>query len=511
MTDAEPGLPIFGIPAHATATPDRAALIAGDRTETYAELADRAGRLAAGLLARGVREGDRLALMVPNGLEYFELTHAASRIPCGVIPVNWHLKAEELRWILSDSGARMVVAHASLLEQVDAARAELPGCELLVVGDDSEDGYEAVIATASDALAPRAVAAAAGTMFYTSGTSGRPKGVEHDGSVNVAPLFEQAELFGIRPQDVHLLAAPAYHAAPGGWANFYLSLGGTVVVLERWNARAWLAAVERYRVETAFVVPSHLVRLLEVPEEERRRYDLSSLRSVFHAGEPCPVPVKRRAIDALPRTQLWEYYGGSESGTATCISKEEWLAHPGSVGRPLSGIDVQVLGPDGDPVPTGELGTIYYTPWGHPRYRHDPEKTTAAWDGELFTLGDLGYLDEDGYLYLSDRRDDLILRGGVNVYPREVEEVLHRHGAVVDCAVLGIPDPRLGQLVAAVVETREPVTEDALIDHCRRYLADFKCPAVVELVDALPRDLSGKVRRRELRDRFARAAGLDPA
>jgi long-chain acyl-CoA synthetase len=486
-----------GVSSHARSQPGKPALICDDRVVTYAQLDGRANRLAHALRARGVGAGDRVAVMLPNSIELFEANVAISKLDAFVVPVNWHLKAAELDWILADSGAVVLVSHADL----SAAWANAP-CPVLVVGEDGDGSYEAAIAAGEGEHLE--AASSASPVFYTSGTSGRPKGVVH-GTLDRERMElgqqGQAGLWFWAADDVYLLSGPAYHAGPGGWASTALFVGATVVILPAWDAREWLRLVERHRVTRSFMVPAHFIRILEVPADERSRADLSSLRLICHAAAPCPIDVKRRIIEALAPCAIWELYGGSEGG-ATRISPEEWLAHPGSVGLPWPGVEVRILDPeDGRRLGPGETGLIYVRPFGGARfhYHHDPEKTEQAWRDDAFTVGDVGHLDEEGYLYITDRASDMVIRGGVNVYPREVEEVLHAHPAVVDCAVFGIPDERLGEQLKAVVEARG-VTADELAAHVRAHLADFKCPAVWELVDTLPRDPNGKVLKRLLRE-----------
>ncbi len=493
---------VVGIPLHARETPDKPALVLGDAVRTYQELDGRSRRLASALADLGVTAGARIAVMLPNGFEYFETGAAAARLGCNVIPVNWHLKAAELAWILGDSAARVLVAHHDFREVAAAATAPLADCEIVWVGAEKRaegQRYEALIAS-HEPLPGSAAGSRSSTpfMFYTSGTSGRPKGAVADPTGGSQQSQSLVRAFGLRGDDVHLLGGPAYHAAPGGWTSIYLALGATTVILPRWDPRAWLELVERHRVTTVFVVPTHVARILDVLDSDGRIHDLSSIRLVMHAAEPCRVALKRRLIAELPDAQIVEYYGGSEAGAATIIDKEEWLAHPGSVGRPMDGIRVQIHDEEGNALPPGEVGTIYYTPWGRTSYHNDPEKTARAWRGDYFTVGDLGYLDGDGYLYISDRRDDLILRGGVNVYPREVEEVLLDHPSVVDCAVVGVASARYGQQVKAFVELRGPATADELGRFCAERLAKFKCPERYEFVSHLPRDPSGKIRKRYL-------------
>jgi long-chain acyl-CoA synthetase len=440
--------------------------------------------------------------MVPNGFAFFETAAAACRAEARFLPVNWHLKSDELAWILADSGAQVLVADASLAEFVDVAVRQAPACKVLLVGDT----YEAAITEADGAPARRGWDAPA-FIFYTSGTTGRPKGVVHGGlNPERMALAHQGlmALWGINADDVHLLAGPAYHAGPGGYAFTTLFAGGTVAVMPSWDAREALRTIEQRAATTTFMTPAHFIRLLEVPDDVRAGHDLSSLRLVIHGGAPCPTTVKRRIIEALPSTEIWELYGASEGG-ATRVSPDEWLARPGTVGKPWPGVEVRIIGDDGEPAPTGSEGVIYIRPATGStfHYHRDDAKTQAAWRDGAFTVGDVGRLDEDGYLYITDRVADMVLRDGVNVYPREIEEVLHLHHAVVDCAVFGVPDERHGESIVAVVEAREPVSADDLASHVRARLADFKCPARFELVDELPRDPNGKVLKRLLRGEWA--------
>ena len=285
----------------------------------------------------------------------------------------------------------------------------------------------------------------------------------------------QITLWNWSPDDVYIVTGPAYHAGPGGWAMAALLVGATTVILPSFDAREWLRLVERHRVTRTFVVPAHFIRMLEVPDELAAR-DHSSLQLIVHAGAPCPVPVKRRIIDALAPCEIAELYGMSEGG-ATRISMAEWLERPGSVGLPWPGVEVRILDAEGNAVPTGEPGIIYVRPPGGSRfhYHDDAASTDEAWRADAFTVGDVGYLDADGYLYLTDRAVDMVIRGGVNIYPREIEDVLYTHPAVVDCAVFGVPDERLGEQLMAVVEVRSAVTPEELQEHCRGTSRTSRC------------------------------------
>jgi long-chain acyl-CoA synthetase len=484
--------------------PGKPAFVEGERVTTYGEFGDRAGRLARVLAALGAGSGDRVAIMLPNSTAFFETWAAAAELHASVVLVNWHLKRDELAYILDDSGAKVLVAHASLREVYEAATAS-SGCALMVVGGEPDEYERAIAAVPAGEVVPVRSAVLASPVFYTSGTTGRPKGVIH-GTFDAgrARLAQQGQiaLWGWQPDDVYILSGPAYHAGPGGYVMSALFVGATSVVLPTWDAREWLRLVQRHHVTISFMTPAHFIRILEVPEAERRDFDLSSLRLIVHGGAPCPVPVKHRILDALAPAQIWELYGASEGG-ATRISPDEWRARPGSVGVPWPGTEVRVLDDDGAARAAGEPGLVYIRPAGGARfhYHDDDAKTSQAWRDDAFTVGDIGYLDADGYLFLTDRASDMVLRGGVNIYPREIEEVLYTHPAVVDCAVFGVPDERYGEALHAVVELRAPVDTDALRSHVQAALADYKVPNVFEVVDELPRNPNGKVMKRLLRER----------
>jgi long-chain acyl-CoA synthetase len=505
----------WGVAAEAARNPDKPAIVFGDRVRTYGELEARLRRIARALRKEGVGAGDRVAVALHNGIEWFELLNALGRIGALLVPLSFRGKGPELAYMAADSGARLIVADPGLAPEIDRALAELGGDlaeRLWVVGEAppwrGRSFEEVIAAEPAEPLADSLPGGGYNVLIYTSGTTGRPKGIER------APLPADrvadqmrgvARMWGFTADDVHLVCGPLYHTAPGSQGQMHLSLGATIVVLPRFDAEACLTAIERHRVTNAMMVPAMFFRILALPEDVRRRHDLSSLRKVLHAAAPCPIDVKRRILEVFPPGVVWEFYGASEGG-GTWIGPEEWLARPGSVGRPWPGLDVKVLDDDGRPCPPGQVGTIYLqsTPGARFSYRGAEEKTRAAFAGDYFTVGDMGTLDADGYLFIADRKHDMIISGGANVYPAEVEQVLYRHPKIVDAAVIGVPDEEMGEAVKAIVELRpgESATAREIIDFCRRDLAHYKCPRSVDFVAELPREPQGKVLKRVLREPY---------
>jgi long-chain acyl-CoA synthetase len=442
----------------AASAPDKPAVITADgaRVLTYGDL-DRRSRQVSRLLADlGVQTGDHVALLLPNRPEYFEVAWGAQRHGAYWTPVNWHLTAEEAGYIVGDCGARVLFAGAETAQVAAQIAADLPGLAVFVAGGEPYPGqqsYEAAIsAQSADPVGDEVDGA---VFFYSSGTTGRPKGIKPNhafppfGSPSTLALLMNA-VFGFGPDSVYLCPAPLYHAAPNNFSLGTQRLGGTVVLMDRFDPVACLRAVEGHRVSHVQFVPTHFVRLLRLPDEQRLTFDVSSLRTVVHAAAPCPVEVKRQMIDWLGPC-LVEYYAGSEANGITVIDSADWLSHPGSVGRAL-GAPVHIVGDDGAELPAGQDGLIYFEGQTF-EYYHDPAKTASALDDRGWsTLGDIGHVDEEGFLYLSDRRTDLIISGGVNIYPAEIEAALIGHPAVDDVAVIGIPHPEMGQQVLAIVQ-----------------------------------------------------------
>lgn len=504
--------------AVAASDPDRiaATITSTGQTRTYGELADHARRLAQVLHDAGLRPGDHLAVLCDNRVEFFETIWAGLSSGLYVTPVNWHLNPEEAAFIATDCGARALVSSASLGELAAATAQRLDGLSIaLAIGGDIagftsyENAIDDARATADLEAGDRAAECAGQWMFYSSGTTGRPKGIVPGpigGELGRAQPFVLmlTGLFGFTAESVYLSPAPLYHAAPAGWTSAAHCVGCEVVVMERFDPEALLAAIEKHRITHLQVVPTHLVRLMKLPEEVRKRYDTSSLEMLVHAAAPCPVDVKRAVLEWLGPV-VYEYYAGSEGNGFCVIGPADWLTHPGSVGRSLQGA-VHITDAAGNELPAGAEGQIWFETSRQWSYHGDPDKTAAVWDRERgwSTIGDIGRLDDDGFLYLTDRASNMIISGGVNIYPREIEDVLIGHPAVLDVAVVGTPDPDMGEQVTAFVQLDPTVvvnTEtigDELIGHCRERLAHFKCPRDVRLVEQLPRLPTGKLLKRLL-------------
>src|SRR4051812_9696947 len=489
----------------------------GERSVPYPEMFANAGRIARGLSQLGVGAGDSVALLLRNDVAFLEASLAAVVLGANAVPVNWHWRDEEVGYLLGDCEAKVLVGHDDLLAGIGAPA----GLEVLGVPAPPEIRAAYGIAEPEPAGGHRyetwlrdlepwgeAPETAPLSMIYTSGTTGRPKGVvrtPQEGPVSESLRDFLAGIFGLREGAVTVIPAPMYHSAPNAY-----SLGAAIrlvdqTLMPRFDAEELLRIIEARRVTTVQVVPTMFVRLLALPEAVRSRYDTSSLEVVVHAAAPCPPEVKRAMIDWLGPI-VTEYYGSTETGPVVHCTSEEWLAHPGTVGKAVPGGTVRVYGDAGDELPPGESGDVYVWLDAVPdfTYRGDDAKRAAIERDGLVTAGDVGYLDEDGFLYLNDRRNDMVISGGVNIYPAEIEACLLKLGGVRDCAVFGIPDDRMGEAVCAYVDADPAagLTADAVREHVGAQLAGYKVPRVVEFTDALPREDSGKVFKRLLRDPY---------
>ncbi len=531
----------FTLAHHALHRPAHLALVEEGRKLDYRALGTRVNRLAQGLLSIGLRRGDRLALMLPNRAEFLEATFCGRLAGFPTVPIGWRLKAREARHLLEDSGARAVVFDGALAETVRAAADGLPAPEFrIAVGspegrddlrrsrkaggapgasgartlqsaepsDLSGSGavdYEELLAGAPDGEPDHDPRAPTPGMFYTSGTTGAPKGAYRDSRVRDT---EQMRLiireFGFRPEDVHLAAGPLYHSAPYRFAVMHLLLGATVVLHREFDPEGFLRAVQERRATTAFVVPTMLARINDLPDAVKRRYDLSSMRSLVVAGAPCPFQVKEGTV-RLFGSCLYEFLGSTETGINTLLKPEDQLRKPGSCGKVFPGNEVRLLDEKGREVPGGHPGLLYVKNGGLiTAYHKRPEDTRRSFRDGFLTVGDVARMDEEGYLYIVDRKIDMVISGGVNLDVPLYLHPAHSHPAVADAAVIGVPDEEWGESLKAFVVRRPgaTLTAEEAIEFCKQNLASYKKPKSVEFVDALPYGPSGKVLKRELRERY---------
>jgi long-chain acyl-CoA synthetase len=499
---------------HAEQTPDAPATILGSSGETvsYAQLEDRSSRLARALRARRIAPGAHLAILMENNRAFLEVAWAAQRSGVYFTAINSHLRSSEVQYVLDDCGALALVASEAMADVVTALDLSRITIRISASGDlpDFERYDDVLAATAPGPLDDEQEGR---EMLYSSGTTGRPKGVRKplpgtpfgDPSAPPVMIAQGISMYGVRAGSVYLSPAPLYHAAPLVYSMSVQRLGAAVVVMERFDPELCLQLIERHRVTHAQFVPTMFTRLLRLPKEVRDRYDVSSLQQVVHAAAPCPIPVKRQMIEWWGPI-IHEYYSGTEDIGSTAITPQEWLAHPGSVGRPLE--ECHIVGEDGTELPPGQSGVVYFAGGRSFEYHNDPEKTASVVNDKGWrTLGDIGYVDEEGYLYLTDRQAHMIISGGVNIYPQEAENVLAGHPAVTDVAVIGVPDEEMGEAVKAVVQASDPADvgpdlEAELLEYCRAELASYKCPRDIDFVDELPRDPNGKLYKRLLRERY---------
>ncbi|MFD4405391.1 acyl-CoA synthetase [Nocardia sp. NPDC058499] len=505
--------------AHVDRFPDKPAVILAETGETltYRELENNSVRLARHLHEAGLRKGDHLALLSGNDPKVYEVYWAALRSGLYITAVNRHLSPSEISYIVNDCGARALIASAGLREAAEKIIEETPGVEIRLAFGGEVEGHgsyeEALAGTSAEPLADQPRGA---DMLYSSGTTGRPKGIKHplpDRQVGDPPgdtytaVF--GPLYGFDTETVYLSPAPLYHAAPLRFGGVVHALGGTLVVLERFDAEEALAAIERYRVTHSQWVPTMFVRMLKLDEAVRARYDVSSLRVAVHAAAPCPVEVKQKMIDWWGPV-LHEYYASTEGNGATFIDSEQWLRKPGSVGPAGLGA-VRICGDDGAELPAGEIGTIYFEREEVPfTYHNDAAKTEQAIHPQhptWTTTGDIGYIDEDGFLFLTDRKAFMIISGGVNIYPQEIEDALALHPKVLDVAVIGVPDEEMGESVKAVVQPAPgaepgPGFAAELRDYLRARIAGYKVPRTVDFAGELPRTPTGKLVKGKLRAQY---------
>jgi long-chain acyl-CoA synthetase len=500
---------------HAAKTPDKPAYVIAETGETltFAQLDRRSNQGAHLFYALGLKPGDHVAFLLENGLPFAEIAWAAQRAGLIYTAISKYLKTDEIAYIVRDCGAKVFVTSPAGVAQAGGVAGAPDAPLMFIVGGEAPGFRDWSQEVARQPDTPVDNNQAGRDMLYSSGTTGRPKGVETSltpiplGALN--PLLKHlcVDMCGLVEDSVYLSPAPLYHAAPLRFTMTAAAMGATVVVMQHFDAEAYLAAVEKYRVTQSQLVPTMFVRLLKLPKATREKYDVSTLKGAIHAAAPCPVDVKQQMIDWWGPV-LVEYYAGTEGNGATAIGAKDWLAHRGSVGRALVGALRIVDETTGQPQPTGRDGVVYFEGGPAFAYRNDPEKTKSAYLREgLSTLGDIGHIDADGFLYLTDRKANMIISGGVNIYPQETEDLLIGHPAVLDVAVFGVPNDDLGEAVKAVVQLREPdhaspELAQELIAFARARLSPLKCPRSVDFERELPRTPTGKLIKRQLKARY---------
>jgi len=502
-------------------------IVSGERRRTHADVTARAARIAGGMQRLGVGPGDCVCILMRNDIAFIEAAYAAMTLGAYAVPVNWHFKPDEVAYILDDTATRVLIGHADLLPPLQGQIP--PGVTVLSVPTPPEirdaypidpsrlgtpagaDDLETWLATQTPYVGPALPQPQ--NMIYTSGTTGHPKGVRRS-----APTPEQAAslermralIYGLKPGARALCPGPLYHSAPNSFALRAGKLGGALVLMPRFDPEQFLRLVERERIDTIFMVPTMFVRLMRLPQSVRDRYDVSSLRHVIHAAAPCPADVKRAMIDWWGPV-IYEFYGSTESGAVTFATSEDALKRPGSVGKISPGAELRFIGEDGRELPQGEIGEIYSRIAGNPdfTYHNRPDKRAEIDRDGFITSGDVGYIDADGYVFICDRKRDMVISGGVNIYPAEIEAALLAVPGVHDCAVFGIPDDEFGEALMAAVQPAAGVTLDAAMirTELAKVLADYKVPKHIAIHAELPREDSGKIFKRRLRDPYWVKAG----
>ncbi len=508
-------------PGHwAEVKPDEIAVVNtnSNATLTWQELNDRSNQVAQRLAADGLSQGDNVAMFMDNRLEFFVIAWGVLRSGMYLTCINRYLTADEAAYIVSDSNSKVLFASGAIAVTAELPE-HIPDCPHRYCLAGPVAGYADYEAALTGMSAePIDDERQGDAMLYSSGTTGRPKGIKRPLTgkpiTEGIPGVERGNAYGVDAKTHYLSPAPLYHAAPFAFCMRTLSLGGTVYMMEKFEEVAALENIERYQITHSQWVPTMFVRMLKLPDEARHRFDLSSHQVAIHAAAPCPAPIKHQMMDWWGPI-LWEYYAGTERNGSTLITPQEWLAKPGSVGRPAGGSVIQICGEDGQVLPTGESGTVYFVqPERTFEYHNAPDKTQSSAHPEhpnWTTLGDVGYLDEDGYLFLTDRKAFMIISGGVNIYPQEIEDALILHPAVRDVAVFGVPNPDFGEEVKAVIEAADKDADQAaLADDLQAFardkLAGYKVPRSFDFIDEMPRLPTGKLYKRVLKERYWQSA-----
>jgi long-chain acyl-CoA synthetase len=492
---------------HAARRADKPAIISQYGNRTFGELNANANRVVRLLRAHGIGDGDSVAVVTRNRPEFMEVLAATSRSGIRFTPINFHLKGEEIGYIVDNCEAKAFIADASLGHAPEEALAHAPNLRVQLVCGGALRGFDDYTGAihgldATDIADP----VLGGRMLYTSGTTGRPKGVHRRNRVPEGPQYEGTRSNYRPDEDMGLCTGPAYHAAPLLIDIVHPLVSGVgVVLMDKWDAEETLRLIDEHRCTHTHMVATMFHRLLQLPEEVKARYDLSSLRFIIHGAAPCPVHVKKAMIDWLGPI-IWEYYAATEGGGGFLVDSHEWLKKPGTVGKPGPEFDNKIIDDNGNELPPGQIGTIYMRAPASGRFEYykDADKTSRSYLGDYFTLGDMGYFDEDGYLFLTGRTAELIISGGVNIYPQEVDNELLKHPSVQDACTVGVPNEEWGEEVRAVVQLKPgvepaPALTEELMAWLRERLANFKCPRSIDYVEELPRSAAGKIQRRLVR------------
>ena len=496
---------------HAEANPNKVALISGDVTVDFETLNHRANQAANLFHDLGCAAHDRVAVMSFNSVEGFEISNGLRKVGLVGVPVNYRLRGDEIAYVLNDSGANVVVAGPEHVDTVDAARSEVAGDRRFVALSGRAPvgwlSYQQLMESASAQPPNESDAGALGaSMIYTSGTTGHPKGAWRPNGVNVENVLQVISIFELSDSDVHLMCGPGYHSAVSLFSALHQLLGATVVVQPKFDAEDALDLIARHRVTTTFMAPTLLQRLVDA--QLRRPRDVSSLRALLLGAAPCPLALKERAEAAFGQV-LWEFYGATETGINTVLRPEDQLRKPGSCGTAVPGQEIRLAAADGTEVADGQPGEFMVRNTWLAEYYHRPDATSNSLRDGYFSVGDIAYRDGDGYYYICDRQVDMVISGGVNIYPAEVEAVLYAHPAVIDVAVIGVPDDQWGESVKAVVQLRPgaTATADELIAFTASRLAGYKKPRSIDFVEDMPRDAAGKLLKRKIREPYWAASG----
>lgn len=492
----------------AKAQPDAMAVVEGDHQLSFAELDELSNRMAVVLADLGVGAGDPVVWCGQNGIEVVALVNATRKAGAVSVPLNYRLTPEEAAYVIDNSDAVVVLFDVEQADQLATAPERCPKVRRWVAFraeaehvPEWADHLETLVAAASDAEIQPAGGRSGGSMIYTSGTTGKPKGALRRGGVNAEVSAALVQLIGYEVGDVYLTTGPLYHSGPLGFMGIVQAMGGSVVLQRHFEAEAWLALVDRHKVTTTFSAPTPIRRVVDLPEDVRSKYDYSSMRRMVANAAPWPFALKRRYVDAFGDTSLWEVYGSTELGVNTVLAPEDQMRKPGSCGRAAPLVDVSLFTEDGEEVTgTDEAGELFVrSKSAFDTYHKAEEKFEASRRGEWLTVGDIAYRDDEGFFFICDRKGDMIISGGMNVYPAEIEAVLVAHPGVADAAVFGVPSDEWGETVHAVVTTRSEVDDAVLTAFCREHLANYKLPRGYTRMDEIPRSASGKILKKELR------------